>query len=91
MLTPDIFDAIEKVGRNPHSGEVELTDALNLLAKTQPVLSAHYEGNWYEVGEPLGLVKASIQYALAHPEVKKEFKAYLKDQVIPALKRGEES
>ncbi|PKY91790.1 UTP--glucose-1-phosphate uridylyltransferase [Aerococcus christensenii] len=91
VLTPDIFDAIEKVGRNPHSGEVELTDALNLLAKTQPVLSAHYEGNWYEVGEPLGLVKASIQYALAHPEVKKEFKAYLKDQVIPALKRGEES
>ncbi|KAA9297121.1 UTP--glucose-1-phosphate uridylyltransferase [Aerococcus tenax] len=86
VLTPDIFSAIEAVGVNPQSGEIELTDALNLLAKDHPVLSTHFHGQWYEVGEPLGLIEASIQYALHHEETSQGLNDYLKQEIIPRLK-----
>lgn len=87
ILTADIFTALENTEVDPKTNELELTDALNHLAKTQGLLAYDYQGEWHEVGEPLGLVKASIQYALRHDKVGPGFKAYLRDEVIPELKK----
>ncbi|AMB99595.1 UTP--glucose-1-phosphate uridylyltransferase [Aerococcus urinaehominis] len=86
ILTPEIFDYLATTPVNPNSGELELTDALNRYAQDRKVYGFQYPGKWYEVGEPLGLVKASIQYALAHDQLKDDFRSYLKHEVIPNLK-----
>ena len=57
ILTPEIFDAIEAIPENAFSGEIELTDAINYLAKEDNLKAYDYQGEWYEVGEPLGLLK----------------------------------
>ena len=56
------------------------------MAETEVIYNYSYTGEWYEVGEPFGLVKASIQYALKHPETAEGFKKYLKEDIIPQLK-----
>lgn len=86
VLTNSIFEAITEAGVNESSGEIEITDALDHLAKSQQVLSVNFEGEWYEVGDPLGLVKASVQYALKHEETKDDFRDLLKNKIIPNLK-----
>lgn len=86
ILTPDIFNVIEQTKPNVYSKEIELTDALNTMAETEVIYNYSYTGEWYEVGEPFGLVKASIQYALKHPETAEGFKKYLKEDIIPQLK-----
>ncbi|MCZ0717781.1 UTP--glucose-1-phosphate uridylyltransferase [Aerococcus kribbianus] len=86
ILNPEIFAVLESLPANDQSGEIELTDALNILAQEQTIYDFDYQGKWYEVGEPLGLVKASIQYALKHPETSQSFKDYLQREIIPRLK-----
>ena len=86
ILPPEIFDAIEAIPENSFSGEVELTDAINHLAKGDKLKAYDYQGEWYEVGEPLGLLKASIQFALRHEETADGFREYLKNDIIPTLK-----
>ncbi|MGH2067114.1 sugar phosphate nucleotidyltransferase, partial [Aerococcus sp. L_4] len=86
ILPPEIFDAIEAVPENDFSGEFELTDAINHLAKGNKLKAYDYQGEWYEVGEPLGLLKASIQFALRHEETADGFRNYLKNDIIPTLK-----
>lgn len=86
ILPPEIFDAIEAIPENSFSGEVELTDAINHLAKGDKLKAYDYQGEWYEVGEPLGLLKASIQFALRHEETADGFREYLKNDIIPILK-----
>lgn len=87
VLTAEIFDLLENTAVDPATNELELTPALNALASKQEILAYNYQGEWYEVGEPLGLVKASIQYALRHEQVGPGLKAYLRDEVIPELKK----
>lgn len=87
VLTSAIFDVLERLATNEVSGEVELTDALSLLAEEATLLSCHFAGTWYEVGEPFGLVKASIQHSLNHPQIKDGFRELLKRTVIPRLKK----
>lgn len=86
ILTPEIFDAIEAIPVNAFSGEIELTDAINSLANEDNLKAYDYQGEWYEVGEPLGLLKASIQFALRHEETADGFREYLKNDIIPNLK-----
>lgn len=88
VLTADIFDVIEQTPVNTQSNEVELTDALNTLAETKAIDNFDYREEWYEVGSPLGLVKASIQYALGHPETAERFREYLLEEIIPQLKEN---
>lgn len=87
VLTAEIFDVLENTAVDPTTNELELTTALNTLASNQEILVYNYQGEWYEVGEPLGLVKASIQYALRHEQVGPGLKAYLRDEVLPELKK----
>ncbi|MDK6234179.1 UTP--glucose-1-phosphate uridylyltransferase [Aerococcus sp. UMB10185] len=86
VLDQSIFRALEGQEVNPLSGEIELSDALSQIAQDQGVNGLIFNGEWYEVGEPLGMVKASIQYALRHKQTGPEFKDYLKNEIIPKLK-----
>ncbi|MEG0268092.1 MAG: UTP--glucose-1-phosphate uridylyltransferase GalU [Carnobacterium sp.] len=76
LLTPEIFEMLEK--QEPGAGnEVQLTDAIEALNKTQKVLAHEYKGIRYDVGDKFGYMTTSIEYGLEHPEVKDNLKEYL--------------
>ena len=77
ILSSAIFSKIKK--SKPGSGnEVQLTDAISDLMKDEDVYGYRFEGKRFDCGSKIGYLKASVEYALEHSEVKKDFKAYLK-------------
>lgn len=78
LLKPEIFDILET--QEPGlGGEIQLTDAIDTLNKTQRVFAREFTGKRYDVGNKLGMLEANIEYGLKHPEVKDGLKAYLKE------------
>lgn len=76
LLTPEIFDILEN--QEPGAGnEVQLTDAIDTLNKTQRVFAREFKGKRYDVGDKFGYMKTSIDYGLNHPQVKDELKQYI--------------
>lgn len=76
LLTPEIFDILEN--QAPGAGnEVQLTDAIDTLNKTQRVFAREFTGKRYDVGDKFGFMKTSIDYALKHHQVKDDLKAYI--------------
>lgn len=78
ILEPNIFPILEDL-QPGHTHEIELTDALSVLMQSHDLLAYEYQGQWFEVGEAFRMLKASILFALEHPEVKDEFIPYLKE------------
>lgn len=76
LLTPEIFDILEhqKPGRG---GEIQLTDAIDSLNKTQRVFAHIFTGQRHDVGNKEGYLETSIQYGLKHPETKDELRKYI--------------
>jgi len=66
LLQPSIWDAIAQTSPDA-SGEVQLTDALNLLCKDQPIFGVCFKGQHYDAGDPLGYLKANLEIALQDP------------------------
>lgn len=85
ILTPQIFEALEmtKPGKNR---EVQLTDALQILLGQQEVYAYEFEGVRYDTGTPLSWLKATLAFALKHPEFGDEVRAYMNK----LLKDGEQ-
>lgn len=80
LLTPEIFGILEN--QKPGlGGEIQLTDAIDTLNKTQRVFAHEFTGKRYDVGNKMGMLEANIEYGLKHPEIKDELRAYLKDLV----------
>jgi len=78
LLKPEIFDILET--QEPGlGGEIQLTDAIDTLNKTQRVFAREFTGKRYDVGNKLGMLEANIEYGLKHPEIKDGLKAYLKE------------
>lgn len=77
VLPPEIFDILEKtpVGAG---NELQLTDAMKVLAQTESVVAVEYEGKRYDMGNKFGILEANIEVGLNHPETKDELKAYIK-------------
>lgn len=76
LLTPEIFKILET--QQPGAGnEIQLTDAIDTLNKTQRVFAREFKGERYDVGDKFGFMKTSIEYGLTHPEVKDKLKKYL--------------
>ncbi|MGT2958375.1 UTP--glucose-1-phosphate uridylyltransferase [Streptococcus bovimastitidis] len=76
LLTPEIFDLLEN--QAPGAGnEVQLTDAIDTLNKTQRVFAREFTGKRYDVGDKFGFMKTSIDYALKHEQVKDDLKDYI--------------
>ena len=80
IITPQIFDFLEKqeIGAG---GEIQLTDALNKLAKVEKMYAYDFVGRRYDVGNKMGFLQATVEFALKRPELREEFEAYLKDIV----------
>jgi UTP--glucose-1-phosphate uridylyltransferase len=78
VLTPEVFDTLShtKAGAG---GEIQLTDALALLLKEQPEFAYRFPGAHFDVGTPLGLLKASIHAALGRDDVAAEFRGWLSE------------
>ncbi|HLQ39991.1 MAG TPA: UTP--glucose-1-phosphate uridylyltransferase GalU [Tetragenococcus sp.] len=78
LLTPEIFDILaqQKPGLG---GEIQLTDAIDQLNKTQRVFAQEFSGKRYDVGNKLGMLEANIEYGLIHPEIQEALKDYLKE------------
>ena len=78
LLTPEIFDIL--ANQEPGAGnEIQLTDAIDTLNKTQRVFAREFKGQRYDVGDKFGFMKTSIDYALKHPQVKDDLKQYIID------------
>ncbi len=80
VLTPEIFDALRDV-KPGVGGEVQLTDAINVLARDQAVYAYVFEGNRYDIGNKLDYLKATVEIAARRDDVGEEFRSFLADLV----------
>jgi len=78
ILTPGIFTALDETTPGK-GGEIQLTDAIKILLKTQDVYAYEFEGHRYDAGDKLGFLMANVSLALKRPELKKDFRKFLKD------------
>ncbi|MHB8460028.1 MAG: UTP--glucose-1-phosphate uridylyltransferase GalU [Candidatus Limnocylindrales bacterium] len=77
VLTPKIFDKLEQTQRGA-GGEIQLTDAIEALMAEQPVYAYEFEGTRYDAGTTMGWLKASVELAMARPDLGPEFRDYLR-------------
>lgn len=78
VLSPAIFDALEKQ-QEGKDGEIQLTDAIEQLAKSEGVYAFNFEGKRYDVGNKMGYLMATCEFALANPELHDQFSQYIKE------------
>ncbi|WP_288763570.1 UTP--glucose-1-phosphate uridylyltransferase GalU [uncultured Mitsuokella sp.] len=83
IITPAIFDILAHTlpGKG---GEIQLTDALQVLADRQPVYAYDFEGTRYDLGDKLGFLKATVEFALRREDLGEAFRAYL-TELVPQI------
>ena len=77
IITPRIFDILEHTEPGK-GGEIQLTDALQTLMGEEAMYAYNFEGRRYDVGDKLGFLQATVEYALKREELKDDFREYLK-------------
>jgi UTP--glucose-1-phosphate uridylyltransferase len=77
VLEPEIFDLLAK-GQKGAGGEIQLTDSMIELAKTQKFFARHFDGKTYDTGSKIGFLAANVAFALARPDIEPGFRAELK-------------
>lgn len=77
VLPPEVFEVLPQVPPGA-KGEVQLTDALERLREWVPAYAVELEGIRYDVGTPLGLLKASVAVALRHPDLGPALRGWLR-------------
>ena len=77
VLTPEIFDILENTAPGA-GGEIQLTDAMKTLTLRDSMIGVDFTGTRYDMGNKLGILQATCEVALQHPEVADDFRAYLK-------------
>ncbi|OGL00943.1 MAG: UTP--glucose-1-phosphate uridylyltransferase [Candidatus Rokubacteria bacterium RIFCSPHIGHO2_02_FULL_73_26] len=77
VLTPDVFELLAQTAADTR-GEIQLTDALRSLRARRPMYALEFEGRRYDTGDKLGFLKATVEFALARPDLADAFRAYLK-------------
>ncbi len=78
VLPPSIFDILDQTPPGA-GGEIQLTDAMLVLARTEGMTGVDFTGKRYDMGNKLGILQATCEVALKHPEVGDGFRAYLKE------------
>ncbi|MHC1720657.1 MAG: UTP--glucose-1-phosphate uridylyltransferase GalU [Clostridiaceae bacterium] len=76
IITPAIFDILETT-QPGKSGEIQLTDALKTLMQSEAMYAYVFEGRRYDVGDKLGFLKATVEFALKRDEIREPFMEYL--------------
>ena len=80
VLPPEIFEILDKT--LPGAGnEIQLTDAMKVLAQSKGMIAVDFVGKRYDIGNKLGIVKATVELALSHSEIGNEFKKYLSNEL----------
>ncbi len=77
VLTPDIFKAIKQT-KFDKSGEIQITNALKILLKKKKIHACNFKGTRYDLGNKLGIAKATIDFALSDKEIKNDILKYIK-------------
>jgi len=77
VLSPAIFAHLERVGRGT-GGEIQLTDGIGALMREEAVYAYRFEGKRYDCGSKLGYLQATVEYALGHPALGRDFRRYLR-------------
>ncbi len=80
IITPKIFECIEGTTKGA-GGEIQLTDALRKLSEYEDMYAYDFIGRRYDVGNRMGFLEATVEFALCRDDLKDEFMAYLKDIV----------
>jgi UTP--glucose-1-phosphate uridylyltransferase len=80
ILTPEIFDALEKTPRGK-GNEIQLTDALRLMLKHNNIIALAIEGKRYDIGNKLDFLKTTVEFALKRKEFKKPFEKFLREVI----------
>ena len=89
ILSPRIFDHLANA-QPGKGGEIQLTDAIASLLKQEQVLAYQFQGTRYDCGSKIGYLKATIAFAMSHPDVSEEFIAHLRGvaATLPTIERG---
>ena len=77
IITPEIFNILENQAPGK-GGEIQLTDALQTLATKEAIYAYNFEGRRYDVGDKLGFLEATVDFALKRPELRDDFIEFLK-------------
>ncbi len=87
VLTPGIFDALRKTppGRG---GEIQLTDALQLLNRREAIYGRILEVKRYDTGDKLGFLQATVDFALMREDLREPFLKFLKERVEKEIRDG---
>ena len=76
ILSPRIFHNLSNL--RPGAGrEIQLTDAIGRLLRDEAVFAYEFSGKRYDCGSKLGYLQATVNYALKHPELASDFRAFL--------------
>jgi len=78
IFNPEIFSHLEQI-RTGVDSEIQLTDAIGMLLKSEPVYAYEFLGMRYDCGSKLGYIQASIKYALKDPDIQDALSKYLKN------------
>ncbi|MDD5559157.1 UTP--glucose-1-phosphate uridylyltransferase GalU [Candidatus Methylomirabilis sp.] len=77
ILTPEIFEALEQTPPD-EGGEIQLTNGLRILLRTQTMYGLAFRGRRYDAGSKLGFLKATVQFALKRPDLASGLQTYLR-------------
>lgn len=78
VITPDVFEVLEQT-KPGKGGEIQLTDALRVMAHNGSVYAYNFTGKRYDTGNKLGYLKATVEFALRCPDLGPQFRQYLKN------------
>ncbi len=80
IISPRIFEFLEKATPGK-GGEIWLTDALQQLMECEAMYAYDFEGDRFDVGDRIGFLKATVEFALKREDLNSEFTTFLKDRV----------
>jgi len=80
IFVPEIFDCLKKTGRGV-GDEIQLTDAIRLLLKEQPVYAYSFKGKRYDTGDKMGYIETIVEFALRDEYLNQELMAFLQKKV----------
>src|ERR1700751_3791304 len=87
VLSPAIFEHLRKIGQGA-GGEIQLTDGIAQLMKEEAVYAYRFNGKRYDCGSKLGYLQATVEFALGHPALGRDFRRYLRGLDVSAAGEG---
>lgn len=88
IINPVIFDILENT-KPGKGGEIQLTDALNVLAQQEAMYAYDFVGKRYDIGDKVGFLEATVDFALARADLREEFLSFLYNRLGTEIERDE--